>query len=88
MTYKKLLHYPSVFHEDDSISKTICQLLIVRDHQHCQRILVDHLTQQREQLVRADRIEISGGLVRQQYLGIVGECPRDGDALLLASGKL
>jgi hypothetical protein len=44
----------SVLHKHDPIRVTIRQLVIVRDHQYRQRILIDHVSQEREQLVRAN----------------------------------
>ena len=49
--------------------------------------MIDHLTQQPQQLVRADRVEISGGLVCQQHFRIVRERASDGDALLFTARK-
>ena len=81
------INHSSILHQDDPIGKTGGEFVIVRDHQNRQRVLIDHLAQQRKQFVRAGRIEISGGLIRQQDFGIVRQRARDRHALLFAAGK-
>src|ERR1044072_9708730 len=71
----------SILHQHEAIGEAVGELLIVRDHHDRQRVFINHFTQQREQLVRANRIEISRRLVGEQHFGIVCERARDRHAL-------
>src|SRR6185503_19642194 len=42
------INNPSVFHEHDAIGEAVGELVIVRDHQNRQRIMVHHVAQQPE----------------------------------------
>ena len=77
----------SVFHEHNAIREAVGEFVIVRHHQDRQRVLIDHLSQQPEQFMRANRVEISGGLVSQQHFRIVRQRPRDRDSLLFTAGQ-
>src|ERR1051325_957537 len=79
---------PSIFHEHDAIGEAVGEFVIVRDHHDRQRVFLNHVAQQREQLVRANRIEISRRLVGEQHLRIVCQRTRDRDALLFAARQL
>src|SRR6476659_9671113 len=78
----------SILHKHDAIGEAVRKLVIVRDHHDRQRVFLNHLSQQREQLVRANRVEISGRLVCQQHLRTVCECTRDRDSLLFTTRQL
>src|ERR1044071_5379296 len=54
-----LLNNPPILHEHDPICITVRQLVIVRDHQYRQRILIDHLAQECDKLVGTNGIRIS-----------------------------
>src|SRR5690349_13992653 len=78
----------SILHEHDAIGEAVGELLIVRDHYDRQRIFINHVAQQREQLVRANRVEVSRWFVGEQHLRIVCECARDRHALLFTTRQL
>jgi hypothetical protein len=61
---------------------------VVSDDQHGHAELDVGLLQRAEHLGRGGRVQLAGGLVGQQYLGLVGERHRDGGPLLLAAGHL
>src|SRR5690349_6494002 len=77
-----------ILHQHEAIGEAVGELLIVRDHHDGQRVFINHLTQQREQFVCANRVEISRRLVCEQHLRIVREGARDRDALLFAARQL
>src|SRR5437870_3238050 len=62
-------------------------VLLVRDHDDRDAALVE-LLKNRHDLDAGSAIEISGGFIRQQYLGLVDQRARNRDALLLTAGKL
>src|ERR1043166_5639106 len=78
----------SILHEHDAIGEAVGELLIVRDHHDRQRIFLNHLAQQREQLMRANRIEVSGRLIGEQHLRVVSERSSNSNALLFATRQL
>jgi hypothetical protein len=63
------------------------QLRVVRHEQDRRAHLVD-LLEQVHHLARHERIQVAGGLIRQQERRVAGDRPRDRDALLLATGQL
>src|SRR5256886_14052251 len=60
---------------------------LVRDHHDGLAQIVEAL-EDRKDLRARPRIEITGGLVREDHRGIVQKSARDGDALLLTAGEL
>lgn len=60
----------------------------MRGEEHGGIVLQGELAHQQENIVAGFRIEISGGFVGNDDLRFVEQCPRDDDALLLASGEL
>src|SRR5690349_8978160 len=72
---------------DDALAHLVHDVLVVRRHHDGGAGPVDPV----EQLHDADgglRVQVSGGLVRDQQLGPVHERPRDGHPLLLTAGQL
>jgi hypothetical protein len=59
----------------------------VRDHQDRVTFLMQ-LAEKIEYDLFVHFVEIAGGLVRQNQLGVIDQCARDCHALLLAAGKL
>src|ERR1700674_5471005 len=60
---------------------------IVRDHENCVAGIVQ-LAKDLQDDGFVDFVEIAGGLIREDQLGLIDERARDGHALLLAAGKL
>jgi len=60
---------------------------LMGDQQHRETLLVQ-LLEDRHHLDAGARVEVAGGLVRQEQGGAVHQRPRDGDPLLLATGEL
>ena len=71
-------HASGVFFEDGAV---------VRDHDHGRAAAVE-LDQELEDFVRRFRVQVAGRFVGQYDGGLVQEGAGDGDALLLAAGKL
>ena len=63
------------------------QIVVVGDH-HDGLVLSNQLFKEAEYCVSRPRVQVAGGLVGHDQRGIVGERPREGDALLLAAGDL
>ena len=59
----------------------------MRDHQHGQAAVAVELGQALQDLPGGAAVQVAGGLVGQQNLGIVGQGPGDGHALLLSAGE-
>jgi hypothetical protein len=60
---------------------------IVRDDDDGAALLVQ-VAEQRQDVAARCRVQVSGGLVRQDEVGVGHESARDGHALLLASREL
>ena len=52
------------------------------------RAKVIYLLQYLDDIVRVDGIKVPRGLIRDKHIRLIHDGSRDGDALLLAAGKL
>src|SRR5579872_2632894 len=83
----------SGFLEDDAVAHhdlalgPVGDVLLVRDHDDRAPLLIER-PEHLHDLVAGCRIEVAGGLVGQDDLGVVDKCAGDCDALLLAARKL
>src|ERR1043166_1967685 len=79
---------PSIFHEHDAIGEAVGEFVIVRDHHDRQRVFLNHVAQQREQLVPATGVDLPRRLAGEHRLRLVCQRTRDRDALLFAARQL
>jgi len=82
-----VLEYAAVSHADDALGRG-GDLRAVGDDDEGQALLLTEVVEELEDLVLAPAIEITGRLVGQEDFRVIDQRPRDGDALLLPSGKL
>ena len=75
-------------HHADAIGQRERFFLVVRDEHGGDLQLALHLADRAAQLFANLRVQRAERLVEQQHFGLVRECARDGDALLLAAGEL
>src|SRR5690348_11499240 len=61
---------------------------VVRHHDDRLAEFADRLLQEGQDAVRGVRVEVAGGLVGEDQVGLVDQRPGAGDALLLAAGEL
>jgi len=81
------LHDFAVLHNDNLVS-IADRAQSVRDHDDCLLSAVDQLVESLLHLVLRLSIQSRGRLVEQKELGLADQSTRNGDALLLAAGKL
>src|SRR5882757_1747056 len=77
---------PAVFEGDDAV-EAAGEIEVVRRDQGGEAGMTDEIEEGVEDAVAGRVIEVAGRLVAEQDPGIVGERPRDRDALLLAAGE-
>ena len=73
--------------QDQVALAVACDVELVRHHDDGDALFVE-LLEHAHHLNGGLAVEIAGRFIREEDLGVVGECARDCDALLLAAGKL
>src|SRR3989344_1850813 len=76
----------ALIHHDDAPTDRIDDRFIVRRKQHGGTQIIDTL-QDLDDIMRIDGIEIAGGLIGDQDIGLIDERARYSHALLLAAGE-
>ena len=61
--------------------------MIVRDNDHAGAALVGDLCKEIHDLPAKPAVECGGGFIGEDEVGLIGQGPGDGDALLLAAGE-
>ncbi len=82
-----LLHNWPIVHEKDPVRHLAGKAHLVGDYQHGHALL-GQLLHHVQHLAHHLRVQGGGGLVKEHELGLHGQGPDNGDALLLAAGEL
>ena len=82
-----LLQDMAAVHEQDPAAHLPGKAHLVGDHHHG-HALVGQLLHDLQHLAHHLGVQGGGGLVKEHHLGLHGQGPDDGDALLLAAGEL
>ena len=82
------LQEPALTHDADAVRQGKGFLLVVRHEHGRDPELALHLADGAPQLLADLRVERPERLIEQEHLGLVGQRPCHGDALLLATGEL
>ena len=84
---RALLDDDAGIHEDDAVGDLAGEAHLVGDHDH-RHAALGEVAHDLEHLADQLRVERARRLVEEHQLGVHGEGPGDGDALLLATGEL
>ena len=83
-----LLDDPAAVDDGHAVADLANDRHLVRNDHHGDAQPAIDVLKQREYRLRGHRVERAGGLVAQKHLGIGGQRPGNGHALLLAAGQL
>ena len=82
-----VVHERAFLQLDHSVWCLAHEIEIVRRHHDGGAARVD-VSEQLEDTARRALVQVAGGLVSQEHRRLIDQCPRDGDALLLAARQL
>ncbi len=74
------------FEEHESIHSRPDHINIMRDEQHRQLEFVMKMLDELNDVVLHGDIQSGGGLIKDEHFGLLCQCPRDKDSLLLPAG--
>ena len=88
MLRRTLLDDLTVGHEDHPVGHLAGEAHLVGDDHHRDVLFVGQIDHDIQHFLNGLRVQRTGRLIEQDDLGLCAQRPRNGDALLLAAGKL